>query len=626
MSEWKEENSLLTLYIDGTQYNLTGKEILDLEGGKKIEIGGNEIPKVSSQLPKINFGNAMFFSTVRAKINIPQTKNDLMPWCQFEVVDPSFESHDSSFLVSDYIIVDNEFLLINEEQAKELMTYFKVYASGPIGYKQIAFIQKTLSDNEYITFDISDEHCNVHKRDEHSLSNVRASLYPYQLDGVEWMDMILDDDVGFVLADEMGLGKTVQIITVIDEQRSKGPSLLIAPNSLLENWAREICRFAPWISFTIDAGKSREYNYMRIQKYDLVITSYDIAKIDFAVFCSVNWNLIVLDEAQNIKNYHTNKSTEIRKYNKRCGIAVTGTPFENHITDIWAIYDFCFQGLLGDIKSFRSNFKDNHESAEKLERIITPIMLRRRANDVLKDLPDKVIIPIALEMNPAEAEGYERIRIEEKEEGKGDLGLLTTLRRYCALPELADPSMRSPFPADSSAKFAYLFEGLLDEIYALGEKVIIFTGWLGAQAKIQDHLKARYGKFCGTLNGNTPIEARQKLIDEFGERVGFAALIINPTVGATGLNITAANHVIFYTLDWNPASEDQCIARSARIGQKKTVFVHRLFYSDTIEDEVNDCLERKRALQNVTVKGTTADIKPDIQKALSRSPFLRRKS
>ena len=253
-------------------------------------------------------------------------------------------------------------------------------------------------------------------------------------------------------------------------------------------------------------------------------------------------------------------------------------------------------------------------------------MLRRKSKDVLKDLPDKVITPIALEMNPAEAEGYERIRVEAMdEEGSVNPGILTTLRMYCALPELVDKDMISTSLADISSKFAYLFEGLLDEIYAQKEKVIIFTGWVQAQEKIQANIKERYGAFCSILNGNIPIDARQNVIDEFSERVGFAVLIINPTVGATGLNITAANHVIFYTLDWNPAVEDQCIARAARIGQKKTVFVYRLFYSDTIEDEVNDCLEHKRELQNITVKGTTADISPDVQKALSRSPFLRRK-
>ena len=626
MTEWRRDGNFLSLLIDGKSFKLSGDEILNLEDGKIVEIAGAIVPKVSTQLPEIDFGHAWARATVRAKINVPMTKNDLIPWCQFEVIDSFFKPHDVPFLPSDYIVVDNIFLILEAAQVEDLKTCFRSYASGPIGYKQIALIQKNLSENEYITFSEIDEHCEKRDPNSHAISNVRAKLYPYQLAGVQWMGAVLDDDAGFVLADEMGLGKTVQIITVIDEQRGKGPSLLIAPNSLMENWSRELRRFAPWISFTIDAGKTREHNYRRLLDYDLIITSYDVARVDFMVLGSIDWNLIVLDEAQNIKNYGTHRSKEIRKYPKRSGIAVTGTPLENHITDIWSIYDFCFPGLLGDVKSFKSEFGDDFESAEKLERIITPIMLRRRSKDVLKDLPDKVITPIALEMSPEEAEGYERIRVEAMdEEGRVNPGILTTLRMYCALPEIVDKDMKASSPADTSAKFAYLFEGLLDEIYSQKEKVIIFTGWVQAQEKIQAHVKARYGSFCRILNGNVPIDERQSVIDEFSVRIGFAVLIINPTVGATGLNITAANHVIFYTLDWNPASEDQCIARAARIGQKKTVFVYRLFYSDTIEDEVNDCLERKRELQNVTVKGTTADVNPDVQKALSRSPFLRSK-
>lgn len=627
MTAWKLENGYLSLTVNMKSYSLSGDEILDLEDGKCFEIDGFKVPKVSSQLPEISFEHAWVRSTVKARINVPKTKNDRVPWCQFEVIDSLFIVHKVPFLPSDYIVVDNIFLLVDSSQADELKALFKSYATGPIGYKQIALIQKNLPENDYITFVETDEQCGTRKLDSHELSSVRSKLYPYQLAGVQWMRTILDEDIGFVLADEMGLGKTVQIITVIDEQRGKGPSLLIAPNSLMENWSREIRRFAPWISFTVDAGKKREHNYRRLLNYDLVITSYDVARVDFIVLGSVDWNLIILDEAQNIKNYGTHRSKEIRAYSKRSGIAVTGTPLENHITDIWSIYDFCFPGLLGDVKSFKSEFGDDLGSAEKLERVITPLMLRRKSKDVLKDLPEKVITPIVLEMNPEEAEGYERIRTDAmNEDGRVNPGVLTTLRMYCALPEIVDKDMKSFSSSEASTKFTYLFEGLLDEIYVQKEKAIIFTGWVKAQEKIQANVKARYGSFCSILNGNIPIDERQDMIDKFIECIGFAVLIINPAVGATGLNITAANHVIFYTLDWNPASEDQCIARAARLGQKKTVFVYRLFYSNTIEDEVNDCLEHKRALQGITVKGTTADIRPDVQKALSRSPFLRRKS
>ena len=437
------------------------------------------------------------------------------------------------------------------------------------------------------------------------------------------MDTVISEDTGFVLADEMGLGKTVQMITVIDEQRAFGPSLLIVPNSLLENWSREIKRFAPDISFIVDVGSSRQSYYKRLLKYDLVITSYDIARLDSSVFYSIDWNLIILDEAQAIKNYGSLRAKEIKTFKKRSGIAMTGTPLENHLTDIWSIYDFCFPRLLGTISEFKEQYNDDSDSSTLLEQIISPLMLRRRVRDVRKDLPAVITTPIALSMNPYEAEGYERLRTEYIEENGFNLGVINKLRRYCALPSLVDDDQKESLPFDMSAKFAYLFEGILDEIFAMKEKVLIFTDAIGAQQAIANEIKARYAVFCALLNGSVPISERQTVIDEFSSKVGFAVLIINPTVGATGLNITAANHVIFYTLDWNPASEDQCIARAARIGQKKNVFVYRMFYADTVEDEVNNCLDRKRQLQDSAVKGTTAEVIPDIKRALEKSPFIR---
>ena len=618
MITWKLSNGLLSLDIEGHSFNLTGKEIISLEMGSKIEINGLDVPCVSSQIKSIDFSCADFLSTVYAVIYTPISKNDLLPFCQFVIEDSYFQRHEVPFLVSDYIVVDNLFLIVDSKQAGDLKKSFESYASGSIGYRQVATIQK--ESNEYVSFEESEKRCIEKANLNIEKSNTRNILYDYQVQGVEWMNTVISENVGFVLADEMGLGKTVQIITIIDEQRNNGPSLLICPNSLMENWAREIRKFSPSISFFIDSGKNRQHDYRKIQRYNLVITSYDVARNDFAVFCSVDWNLIILDEAQNIKNYGTQKSKEIKKFPKRCGIAVTGTPLENHLTDIWSIYDFCFTGLLGStVSEFKKEFNDSSICAERIEKVVSPLMLRRYVCDVRKDLPDKVIIPVALEMNFHEAEEYEAIRTSGEKNGS-NLGILQKLRSYCAMPEcVKNDDFFSPMK--NSAKFAYLFECLLDGIFSKKEKVLIFTESIEAQKRIQENLHSRYGAYCELLNGSVPVESRQPLIDEFSSKDGFATLIINPTVGSSGLNITAANHVIFYTLDWNPATEDQCIARSARIGQTRTVFVYRLYYVGTVEDEVNNCLERKRVMQEKAIKGTTPDIYPDIGSALARSPF-----
>ena len=617
--EWKIENGRLILYSGDKTYNQSWEEILDIESGKSLLVDGVRVPAPSEQL-KIDFSLSSFFSSLKAVVYLPSSKNDVLPFCQFVISDPDYSDHEIPEIPEKYIITDGQFLICDENQSTELGNLFSSSHSGPIGYRQVAFLRK--QNSPYIEFVTSDEHCSaVHK--EKDQSNVRSVLFPYQLQGVDWMDTVISEDTGFVLADEMGLGKTVQMITVIDEQRAFGPSLLIVPNSLLENWSREIKRFAPDINFIVDVGSSRQNYYKRLLKYDLVITSYDIARLDSSVFYSIDWNLIILDEAQAIKNYGSLRAKEIKTFRKRSGIAMTGTPLENHLTDIWSIYDFCFPGLLGTISEFKEHYNDDSDSSALLEQIISPLMLRRRVRDVRKDLPAVITIPIALSMNPYEAEGYEHFRTEYIEENGFNLGVINKLRRYCALPSLVNDEQKEIPPFDMSAKFSYLFEGILDEIFAMKEKVLIFTDAIGAQQAIANEIKARYAVFCALLNGSIPISERQTVIDEFSSKVGFAVLIINPTVGATGLNITAANHVIFYTLDWNPASEDQCIARAARIGQKKNVFVYRMFYADTVEDEVNDCLDRKRQLQNSAVKGTTADIIPDIKRALERSPFIR---
>ena len=450
--EWKIENGRLILYSGDKTYNQSWEEILDIESGKSLLVDGVRVPAPSEQL-KIDFSLSSFFSSLKAVVYLPSSKNDVLPFCQFVISDPDYSDHEIPEIPEKYIITDGQFLICDENQSTELGNLFSSSHSGPIGYRQVAFLRK--QNSPYIEFVTSDEHCSaVHK--EKDQSNVRSVLFPYQLQGVDWMDTVISEDTGFVLADEMGLGKTVQMITVIDEQRAFGPSLLIVPNSLLENWSREIKRFAPDINFIVDVGSSRQNYYKRLLKYDLVITSYDIARLDSSVFYSIDWNLIILDEAQAIKNYGSLRAKEIKTFRKRSGIAMTGTPLENHLTDIWSIYDFCFPGLLGTISEFKEHYNDDSDSSALLEQIISPLMLRRRVRDVRKDLPAVITIPIALSMNPYEAEGYEHFRTEYIEENGFNLGVINKLRRYCALPSLVNDEQKEIPPFDMSAKFSFI--------------------------------------------------------------------------------------------------------------------------------------------------------------------------
>ena len=609
--EWRLEDYQLVLSCDDVDYYPSWEEILEIEDKQSWPPVGS-IP-VPSKFVAVDYSYTMAYSSLKAKIYVPAEKDGRLPECQLFLEDTDYNLHGIPAIPeSCYAVLDGCFLVFEKEQGEELAELLGSTTSGAFSYIKLSKIMQK-GTSMYVEIIEDDDICTHTMLESLEKSKVRNILFNYQLQGVDWMDAVISEDTGFILADEMGLGKTVQVITVLDEQRCFGPSLLIAPNSLMVNWVREIKKFAPHITYFVHSGVKRPQYWKKLQGYDLIITSYDTARADFAIFDQIHWNLIILDEAQSIKNYGAKRSKAIKDFPKRSGIAVTGTPLENRLTDIWSLYDFCFPGFLGDdVKEFKEAFSE--ENAEKLEKIISPLMLRREVAKVRKDLPDKIIEPVALTMNPAEAEAYERCRTEQSGSG---IGAITKLSRYCALPSLLDNSVNK----EESAKYCYLFESLLDEIYVQKEKVLIFTQWLDAQEEIRAEVRSRYAAYCEVLNGNVPASERQTVVDEFSHKEGFALLILNPTVGGTGLNITAANHVIFYTLDWNPAMEDQCIGRAARIGQTKTVFVKRLYYVNTIEDEINSCLESKRQLFGRTIVGSDGERQPDISRALQLSPF-----
>lgn len=619
---WALEEGKFQIFDSTKKYYPSLRELLDLiEGDEGFSSSGKVFPSLIKSFSHIDFEASMLVSGIKARIYFPSDNSKLRPVLQFLAIDPYYQEHQLSELPKEYLVVDGLFLVFDLKQIEILENVFQGYCPGVLPYKKLSelFSEHPL-EVELIN---DDSKCVIAEQTSIENTSTGFVLYPYQQTGVTWLNSVISEGTGCVLADEMGLGKTLQIIVILSLQIGKGPSLVIAPNSLVENWIREFRKFAPEISVSKHAGKYRDLYWPHFLNYDVVVTSYDTALSDFSIMMQNHWNLIVLDEAQAIKN-DSKRSRHIREFHKNSGIAVTGTPFENHVTDIWSIFDFCFRGLLGARAEFSAFFKDNTDSAEKLERIISPLLLRRRVSTVKQDLPQKVIVPYALEMYPNEAEGYERLRKESSSDSKkGTLqfGILTKLREYCALPSIIDDSLKVEEPEKVSAKFGFLID-LLDEIYCLKEKVILFTEWREAQCEISKLATNRYNVFNRILNGDVPVSDRLGIIDEFSKKDGFAVLILNPTVGGTGLNITAANHVIFYSLSWNPALEDQCIARAMRIGQEKIVRVYRLFYTKTVEDVMNDRLEQKRMIAGIVVHGTEGEDPADIQRALLISPFI----
>lgn len=458
-------------------------------------------------------------------------------------------------------------------------------------------------------------------------AGVNATLYPYQLSGWRWLKFLLAEGLGGLLADEMGLGKTLQIISALSDSggESLAPSLIIAPGSLLENWRREIAKFAPHLQVIKHHGPLRTGRPADLSQHDVVITSYDNAVGDNSLLKMVQWKAIILDEAQFIRNPDAQRTKAVKRLPREAGLAVTGTPVENRLLDLWSIMDFVLPGHLGDAKSFENHFPDDTDGASLLEPLVSPLMLRRRVAEVAQDLPPRIDIPQVLELDEHEAAAYdaERERIHAEYGAAATLVALTSLRRFCAHPALMTGSAAIA-DAMSFSKFRRLDE-IIAEIFAKGEKVIVFTSFTAMADMIARHVEQRFGAFAGVIDGRLAIDDRQPLIDRFSAVKGGGALILNPKAGGAGLNITAANHVIHYNPEWNPALEDQASARAYRRGQTLPVTVHRLLVADTVEDVVDERLSRKRELSGTAVIGVEGkeDDYGDIVAALSRSPSKR---
>lgn len=501
---------------------------------------------------------------------------------------------------------------------------------GPVhSLKSFLYIRKAVSSGQSVddltTAGSISPYAFIPKSDDMP-TGIDAKLYPYQLIGWRWLKFLLSEGSGGLLADEMGLGKTLQIIAALRDSGSGPlkPSLIVAPGSLLENWRREICKFAPDLKVLKHHGSFRTGRPAELNEYDVIVTSYDVVVTDNSLLNMLHWKVVVLDEAQFIRNPSAQRTKAVKHLNREAGLAVTGTPLENRLLDVWSIIDFVFPGYLGDAQSFEKGFSNNADGAAQLEPLISPLMLRRRISEVAQDLPSRIDIPQTIELDQSEIAIYdaERERIKAQYGAAATLVALTSLRRFCAHPILMGGELKTLDPM-SFSKFRRLDE-IIEEIFERNEKVIIFTSFTAMADIIAQHVSNRFNAFAGVIDGRLPIQNRQPMIDEFGTVNGGAALVLNPKAGGAGLNIVAANHVIHYNPEWNPALEDQASARAHRRGQELPVTIHRLLIADTVEDVVNDRLTRKRILSNaaiIGIEGMDTDY-GDIVEALSRSPSL----
>ena len=528
----------------------------------------------------------------------------------------------------DYIIIDNCCYYINPS-INEVNTFINensIEVNNNISIFDYVKLKNSFDINKLSYEDDIENVISEIKIDESKTKNKNfiGKLFPYQESGVKWLNYMVDGKCGCILADSMGLGKTLQIIMVLGhlkESVENSHSLVVCPITIMENWKREIEKFYPSLRCHVNYGGTNLTFYEELLEYDVIITSYSSIQSNFSTYEMVNWNLIVIDEAQNIKNPMAKRTKTLKELNKNIGIAVSGTPFENHITDVWSIVDFVLPGYLGDLKSFCSQYEDDRYSAKILEKKISPIMIRRKVEDVAKDLPERVDIPQPLIMTLDEAKYYDDGLKSLTDLQSVQLDKIQRLRMFCTHPSVYSNEYIDSDPITISQKYSRCCE-IIEEIVSNNEKAIIFTSFNKMISLLVNDLHQRFNIYTDFINGDIDAKERQVIIDKFSSVEGSAVLVLNPKAAGAGLNITAANHVIHYNLEWNPAIEDQASARAYRRGQEKTVFIHRLFYVNTIEEIINEKIENKRLLSDEVIVGNDGSLNDEyLVRALTISPM-----
>ncbi len=448
-----------------------------------------------------------------------------------------------------------------------------------------------------------------------------GELRPYQTRGYSWLTFLRNWGFGACLADDMGLGKTVQALAFLQREKECGekrPALLVGPMSVLGNWLREAQRFTPTLRCMLHHGPQRWHGdsfAQEAQSVDLVITSYHLLYRDYTDLRKVPWSGILLDEAQNIKNPDTHQAQAARALQGSYRIALTGTPMENHVGDLWSVMDFLNPGMLGKRTTFREKFFRPIQSGtdpgarSRLRQVTMPFILRRLKTDrqIIADLPEKIESKVYCPLTREQVSLYEEVletfqREVELSEGIARRGLilavLTRLKQVCNHP--ANYLGQSQALAKRSGKLLRLQE-MLEETFSRGESALVFTQYAEMGSLLKRSICQTFASEMPFLHGGVPRKERDRMVQEFQESERPQAFILSLKAGGTGLNLTKASHVFHYDRWWNPAVEDQATDRAFRIGQTKNVMVHKFICNGTLEDRIDALIEHKTALASEIV-------------------------
>jgi SNF2 family DNA or RNA helicase len=451
-----------------------------------------------------------------------------------------------------------------------------------------------------------------------------GQLRPYQARGYSWLAFLRKWGLGACLADDMGLGKTIQAIALLlREREGEGdgvePALVLCPTSVVGNWKREIQRFAPGLRVMAHhgGGRAKESEFVAAaRQHDVVISTYGLARRDVEDLAQVQWSDVILDEAQNIKNPHAKQTQAVRQLRAGNRIAMTGTPVENRLSELWSIMQFLNPGFLGSEDGFRRTYAlpieryQDRGASERLKRLVGPLILRRVKTDatIIQDLPEKMEMKVYCNLSAEQATLYEAVvkesleRIESAEgiERRGVvLGALTRLKQVCNHPAqfLGDGSAL----AARSGKLDRLGE-MLEEALSVGDRALVFTQFAEMGHMLKAHLQGLFGIEALFLHGGTPQKQRDRMVARFQDiRGGPPIFILSLKAGGTGLNLTGANRVFHFDRWWNPAVENQATDRAFRIGQTRDVQVHKFVCAGTLEERIDELIESKKALAESVV-------------------------
>ncbi len=447
-----------------------------------------------------------------------------------------------------------------------------------------------------------------------------AELRDYQTEGFKWLRRLAEWGVGGILADDMGLGKTLQTLAVVLDRAQQGPTLVVAPTSVGFNWVRECEKFSPDLKPHLYRDTDRADFLQEVGPGSLVVCSYGLALRDAKALAGVQWSTLVLDEAQAIKNSRSKTSAAIASIPADWKVALTGTPVENHLGELWSLFRVISPGVLGGWDQFRRRFaapieKDGDEERRMaLRNRLQPFLLRRTKSQVLTDLPSRTETNLCVELSPAERKMYDEVRAlavaeadeiaqitDIQDQRFRILALLTRLRQLACSPRLVHDSWK-----ERSSKIQLLCEKLL-ELREEGHRVLVFSQFVQHLNLIREMLDEEMITY-EYLDGSTTADARRQRVDRFqdGDATVF---LISLKAGGTGLNLTAADYVIHMDPWWNPAVEDQATDRAHRIGQTRPVMVYRLVSQGTIEEEILKLHDTKRDLVAGIMEGTAAAAK-----------------